>query len=88
MVFFIDLLIGSYNTVCVSHLFYAYDTFFIEEWRKVNHFHIVNILHHFYWLQIILHKYSLMGFGVTFEDVELAALVIGCVATKMSFTYR
>lgn len=73
-----------------SHLFYTYYTIFIREWKETNLHHIVEILQCLFMvtrLKINLNKHRLLGIGVSFHEVKIVAPLIGCGATKFSFTY-
>nr|GEU46661.1 RNA-directed DNA polymerase, eukaryota [Tanacetum cinerariifolium] len=83
--------IGSSDTVCLFHLFYADDTVFIGEWNEENLLNIVRILQCFFLafnLRINLHKCSIIGVGgVKTEEVSRKATLIGCDIGKTPFKY-
>ncbi|GJT74505.1 RNA-directed DNA polymerase, eukaryota [Tanacetum coccineum] len=89
--FFKGIKIGSNNTVCISHLFYADDAVFIGEWNEENLHNIVRILQCFFLasgLRINLHKCSIIGVGgVKTEEVLRKATLIGCDVGKTPFKY-
>ncbi|GJS48997.1 cyclic phosphodiesterase-like protein [Tanacetum coccineum] len=73
-----------------SHLFYADDAVFIGKWDKSNLITIVNVLNYFFLasgLKINLHKNKLMGISIPQEDVNMAAISIGCTTLTMPFKY-
>nr|GEV72802.1 RNA-directed DNA polymerase, eukaryota [Tanacetum cinerariifolium] len=73
------------NNMMLSHLFFADDALFIGEWSRSNINNMVSILdcfHKVYGLKINLHKSSLFGIGVPFEEVKLLSLSTGCNALQ------
>nr|GEY05385.1 RNA-directed DNA polymerase, eukaryota [Tanacetum cinerariifolium] len=68
------------NNMMLSHLFFADDALFIGEWSRSNINNMVSILDSFHkvsGLKINLHKSSLFGIGVPFEEVKLLSLATG-----------
>ncbi|XP_071726969.1 uncharacterized protein [Rutidosis leptorrhynchoides] len=66
------------------------DVAIISEWKYTELDAILLILNRFYLeseLKINLHKSSLIGIGVNFNEVELLAAKTGCTATSTPFTF-
>ncbi|GKA92855.1 RNA-directed DNA polymerase, eukaryota [Tanacetum coccineum] len=89
--FFKGIHVGSFESIHISHLFYADDAVFIGEWKEENLRHLVSILQCFYLasgLRINIQKCSIMGVGgVTHAEVTRGANVFGCEASKTPFKY-
>nr|GEW37116.1 RNA-directed DNA polymerase, eukaryota [Tanacetum cinerariifolium] len=78
------------DTLTLSHLFYADDAIFIGKWERANVITIVRMLNCFFMasgLQINIHKSKLMGIGISIEEVNAAANIIGCSTFSTPFTY-
>nr|GFA40594.1 RNA-directed DNA polymerase, eukaryota [Tanacetum cinerariifolium] len=78
------------DTLTLSHIFYADDAIFIGKWERANVITIVRMLNCFFMasgLQINIHKRKLMGIGVSIEEVNAAANIIGCSTFSTPFTY-
>nr|GEV15709.1 RNA-directed DNA polymerase, eukaryota [Tanacetum cinerariifolium] len=78
---------GSIN---ISHLFYADDVMFIEEWSDANLKGIINILQCFFLasgLKINIHKSQVMGVGIPSNIVKQAAASLGCGVLLNQFRY-
>ncbi|GJS76418.1 RNA-directed DNA polymerase, eukaryota [Tanacetum coccineum] len=78
------------ESLTLSHLFYADDAVFIGKWDKANVVTIVHMLKCFFLaagLQINIHKSTLMGIGVSHEEVKVAANIIGCSTFSTPFNY-
>lgn len=76
--------IGS--SLKISHLFYADDAVFIGEWSDINLTCIMHILSCFSLssgLKINIMKSHLLGVGVPYEDVNIAARSLGCLACRL-----
>nr|GEW47367.1 RNA-directed DNA polymerase, eukaryota [Tanacetum cinerariifolium] len=85
---FKGLNIGTSFTI--SHLFYADDAAFIEEWSNANFSGITKILQCFsllFGLKINLKKSHLLGVGLPTEVVHDAAENLGCSTMKTPFKY-
>ncbi|GJT62657.1 RNA-directed DNA polymerase, eukaryota, reverse transcriptase zinc-binding domain protein [Tanacetum coccineum] len=83
------LQIGN-GDVTVSHLFYADDVIFLEEWNVRNVSNIVLLLQCFFLvsgLKINLAKCRLMGVGVPIGEITEMANIIGCEASTIPFVY-
>ncbi|GJR34328.1 RNA-directed DNA polymerase, eukaryota [Tanacetum coccineum] len=68
------------ESLTLSHLFYADDAIFIGKWDRANVITIVHMLKCFFLasgLKINIHKSKLMGIGVSHEDVNAVANIIG-----------
>ncbi|KAL7598123.1 hypothetical protein Lser_V15G21490 [Lactuca serriola] len=82
-------LIGDGGFV-VSHIFYADDTLFLEEWDEQNIANLVTILNCFYLvsgLKLNLQKSNLLGIGVSFQQMEEMAVITGCAPASLPFSY-
>ncbi|GJY66487.1 RNA-directed DNA polymerase, eukaryota, reverse transcriptase zinc-binding domain protein [Tanacetum coccineum] len=78
------------NSLTLSHLFYADDAVFVGKWDISNVKTIVNVLNCFFLasgLKINLHKSKLTGIGVSKEDTEFAASIVGCSTCSFPFHY-
>lgn len=78
------------NSLTISHLFYADDVVFVGEWDASNLNTIVKVLNCFFLasgLKINMHKSKLMGSGVSSEEVESAARIVGCSTFTSPFNY-
>nr|GEZ10451.1 RNA-directed DNA polymerase, eukaryota [Tanacetum cinerariifolium] len=78
------------SSLSLFHLFYADDALIIGEWSKDNLRCIINVIQCFYLasgLQINIHKSQLLGVGVPWSDVEMAASSIGCSIMNSQFRY-
>ncbi|KAJ0621814.1 putative RNA-directed DNA polymerase [Helianthus annuus] len=74
----------------LSHLFYADDALVMGEWSEWNIKIIARILRVFHLcsgLKININKSSLIGVGVTQEEVVDMAAVLGCQVGEYPFTY-
>nr|GEX24130.1 RNA-directed DNA polymerase, eukaryota [Tanacetum cinerariifolium] len=79
-----------HESFAISHLFYADDAVFIEEWSEGNLENLVRILNCFYLasgLKINLQKSHVLGVGVPYEDVRHGASLIGCDVMRTPFKY-
>ncbi|GJR98128.1 RNA-directed DNA polymerase, eukaryota [Tanacetum coccineum] len=78
------------NSLSLSHLFYADDAIFIGKWDIDNIKTIVNVLKCFFLasgVKINLHKSKLTGIGVSKDQVDLAASLVGCSTFYPPFHY-
>ncbi|GJW38881.1 RNA-directed DNA polymerase, eukaryota [Tanacetum coccineum] len=78
------------ESLTLSHLYYADDAVFIGKWDKANVVNIVHMLKCFFLasgLKINIHKSKLMGIGISHEDVNAAANIIGCSTFSTPFNY-
>nr|GEU80032.1 RNA-directed DNA polymerase, eukaryota [Tanacetum cinerariifolium] len=78
------------DTLTLSHLCYADDAIFIGKWERANVIAIVLMLNCFFMasgLQINIYNSKLMGIGVSIEEVNAAAIIIGCSTFSTPFTY-
>ncbi|GJZ21920.1 RNA-directed DNA polymerase, eukaryota [Tanacetum coccineum] len=78
------------ESLTLSHLFYADDAVFIGKWDKANVVTIVHMLKCFFLasgLKINIDKSKLMGIGISHEDVNAAANIIGCSTISTPFNY-
>ncbi|GKC19136.1 RNA-directed DNA polymerase, eukaryota, reverse transcriptase zinc-binding domain protein [Tanacetum coccineum] len=78
------------HSLHVSHLFFADDVLLLGEWSSVNISNLVNLLNCFYkvsGLKLNLHKSNLFGIGVDPLEVSNSALVTGCQAQCLPFSY-
>nr|GEY52461.1 RNA-directed DNA polymerase, eukaryota [Tanacetum cinerariifolium] len=74
----------------ISHLFYADDAVFIEEWSDSNLDNIVKILKCFFLasgLKINIQKSQVLGVGVPRNIVNQATSLIGCAVMQNPFQY-
>ncbi|GKB82382.1 hypothetical protein Tco_0949277 [Tanacetum coccineum] len=89
-VMFSPIIIGTNETVSISHLFYADDAMFIGKWSSSNANVHVMMLYCFFLvsgLKININKSSIYGLGVNSSEISLMANRIGCMANKLPFTY-
>nr|GEW16639.1 RNA-directed DNA polymerase, eukaryota, reverse transcriptase zinc-binding domain protein [Tanacetum cinerariifolium] len=85
-----SIIIGTNETVSISHLFYADDAMFIGKWSSSNANVLFMILHCFFLasrLKININKSSIYGLGVNSSEISLMADRLGCMANKLPFTY-
>nr|GEZ93570.1 RNA-directed DNA polymerase, eukaryota [Tanacetum cinerariifolium] len=78
------------ESMTISHLFYADDAIFIEEWSESNMENIVIMLKCFFLasgLKINIQKSHIMGVGVADGLIHQAASLIGCAIMKTPFQY-
>nr|GEW61541.1 RNA-directed DNA polymerase, eukaryota [Tanacetum cinerariifolium] len=78
------------DSMVLSHLFFADDVVFIEEWNDSNLNTIVHVLKSFFLasgLKINIHESKLMGIGVRSDEVDRAAKVVGCSTLSTPFSY-
>ncbi|GJY96181.1 hypothetical protein Tco_0512542 [Tanacetum coccineum] len=78
------------HSLHVSHLLFADDVLLLGEWSSMNISNVVNILNCFYkvsGLKLNLHKSNLYGVGVDLTEVSNLALVTGCQAKCLPFSY-
>nr|GEV24148.1 RNA-directed DNA polymerase, eukaryota [Tanacetum cinerariifolium] len=78
------------ESMTISHLFYADDAVFIEEWSESNMENIVIMLKCFFLasgLKINIQKSHIMGVGVADGLIHQAASLIGCAIMKTPFRY-
>ncbi|GJT96115.1 RNA-directed DNA polymerase, eukaryota [Tanacetum coccineum] len=78
------------NSLMISHLFYADDAIFVGKWDINNIKTIVNFLKCFFMasgLKINLHKSKLARIGVSKENIDLAANIMGCSTFSPPFNY-
>ncbi|GKB76698.1 RNA-directed DNA polymerase, eukaryota [Tanacetum coccineum] len=78
------------DSMTISHLFYADDAVFIEEWSDSNMENIVKILNCFFLasgLKINMQKSHIMGVGVADVLIQQVASSIGCAIMKTPFRY-
>ncbi|GKF32307.1 RNA-directed DNA polymerase, eukaryota, partial [Tanacetum coccineum] len=76
------------GSLTLSHLFYADDAVFIGKWDKANFITIVHVLKYFFLasrLKINIHKSKLMGIGISHEEVNTTANLIGCTTFTTPF---
>ncbi|GJT89436.1 RNA-directed DNA polymerase, eukaryota [Tanacetum coccineum] len=76
------------GSLTLSHLFYADDVVFIGKWDKANFITIVHVLKCFFLasgLKINIHKSKLMGIGISHEEVNTTANLIGCTTFTTPF---
>ncbi|KAJ0907043.1 putative RNA-directed DNA polymerase [Helianthus annuus] len=74
----------------VSHLFYADDAIIIGDWSRDNIKNFIRILKCFHLclgLYINFGKSNLFGVGMSFEDIEGMAAVVGCKAESFPCKY-
>ncbi|GJU80207.1 RNA-directed DNA polymerase, eukaryota [Tanacetum coccineum] len=72
----------------LSHMFYADDAVFIGKWDKANFITIVHVFKCFFLasgLKINIHKSKLMGIGISHEEVNMNANLIGCTTFTTPF---
>ncbi|GJT21440.1 RNA-directed DNA polymerase, eukaryota, reverse transcriptase zinc-binding domain protein [Tanacetum coccineum] len=82
--------IHIYDSLRLSHLFYADDVIFVGKWNLSNLSTIVNVLKWFQLasgLQINLYKSKLMGIGIPNDVVASTARSIGCSTLHTPFNY-
>nr|GEX24429.1 RNA-directed DNA polymerase, eukaryota [Tanacetum cinerariifolium] len=78
------------DLMVISHLFYADDAIFMEEWSDSNMANIVKILRCFFLvsgLKINIQKSQILEVGVHRNHVSRAALLIGCTVMQTPFRY-
>ncbi|GKB11447.1 putative RNA-directed DNA polymerase, eukaryota, reverse transcriptase zinc-binding domain protein [Tanacetum coccineum] len=78
------------HSLHVSHLLFEDDVLLLGEWSSMNISNVVNILNCFYkvsGLKLNLHKSNLYGVGVDLIEVRNFALVTGCQAKCLPFSY-
>ncbi|GJX36859.1 putative RNA-directed DNA polymerase, eukaryota, reverse transcriptase zinc-binding domain protein [Tanacetum coccineum] len=78
------------GAISISHLFYADDAMFIEEWSDANLKGIINILQCFFLasgLRINIHKSQVLGVCISRSIVMQAASSIGCGVMHKQFRY-
>ncbi|GJR48045.1 RNA-directed DNA polymerase, eukaryota [Tanacetum coccineum] len=78
------------HSLHVSHLLFADDVLLLGEWSSMNISNVVNILNCFYkvsGLKLNLHKSNLYGVRVDLTKVSNIALVTGCQAKCLPFSY-
>ncbi|GJU97813.1 RNA-directed DNA polymerase, eukaryota [Tanacetum coccineum] len=78
------------NSLTISHLFYADDAIFVGKWDINNIKTIVNALNCFFMasgLKINIHKSKLAGIGVSKENIDFAANIMGCSTFSPPFNY-
>nr|GEV00798.1 RNA-directed DNA polymerase, eukaryota [Tanacetum cinerariifolium] len=78
------------SSLHILHLFYADDSIFMGQWNQSNIDTITRVLDFFHrasGLRININKSKLMGISVDISKVEQAAVKIGCLILKTSFTY-
>ncbi|GJX02851.1 RNA-directed DNA polymerase, eukaryota [Tanacetum coccineum] len=74
----------------VSHFFFMDDVLLLGEWSSVNITNMVNLLNSFHkvsGLKLNLHKSNLFGIRVDPSEVSNSALVTGCQAQCLPFSY-
>nr|GEX41989.1 putative RNA-directed DNA polymerase, eukaryota, reverse transcriptase zinc-binding domain protein [Tanacetum cinerariifolium] len=79
-----------HGSVNISHLFYADDAMFIEEWSEQNLHNIIKVLKYFHLasgLKINIAKSQVLGVGVSQNVVLQAANRIGCAVLNTPFRY-
>ncbi|GJR69426.1 hypothetical protein Tco_0015491, partial [Tanacetum coccineum] len=87
---FTPITVGNNNQVPISHLFYADDAMFIGKWTCENVNALMLMLHCFFLasgLKINAQKSSISGIGVRPSNVRNMAVIFGCTATTLPFTY-
>ncbi|GJX05708.1 putative reverse transcriptase domain-containing protein [Tanacetum coccineum] len=78
------------HSLHISHLFFMDDVLLFGEWFSMNISNLVNLLNCFYkvsGLKLNLHKSNLFGVGVDPLEVSNSALVTGCQAQCLPFSY-
>ncbi|GJT29209.1 hypothetical protein Tco_0909484 [Tanacetum coccineum] len=78
------------SSLTLSHLFFADDDIFVGKWDSLNIRTIVNVLKCFHLasgLKINFHKSKLMGIGTRSEEVEAAAITMGCSIFTTPFVH-
>ncbi|GJS44823.1 putative RNA-directed DNA polymerase, eukaryota, reverse transcriptase zinc-binding domain protein [Tanacetum coccineum] len=84
---------GAYigkDNLRISHLIYADDVIFTDEWSHKNAHNLLCILRCFFLvsgLKINVHKSSILGICVSDEEISAMANVIGCGASKLPLKY-
>ncbi|GKF75356.1 hypothetical protein Tco_0224800 [Tanacetum coccineum] len=78
------------QSLCLSHMFYADDAIFLEEWSDGNISTLIYVLKCFFHasgLKINLNKSKIMGINVESAQVIQAAAKLGCLVLKCPFYY-
>lgn len=78
------------TNVLLSHLFYADDALFVEEWTKSNIKNLARILRCFHitsGLKVNFSKSRVFGVGVTLQETTWWALPLRCEPSSLSFNY-
>nr|GEU68392.1 hypothetical protein [Tanacetum cinerariifolium] len=78
------------NNLRISHLMYVDDVIFMGEWLITNAHNLLCILRCFFLvsgLKINVHKSNLSGVGMSNDDIQAMAIVIGCGAATLAFKY-
>ena len=78
------------SSMHTSHFFYMEDAIFLGDWKESNCTNIVSILQPFFLASVLMmnvHKSWLLGVGVPFNEVEMVAKCIRCVALKFPFMH-
>ncbi|KAK9065703.1 hypothetical protein SSX86_015104 [Deinandra increscens subsp. villosa] len=78
------------KTLEISHFFYADDAIFLGQWTERNIKNIVMLLKVFHsvsGLDINISKCSILGVGVSFDEVSRFANFTGCKPDRLPFTY-
>ncbi|XP_071727980.1 uncharacterized protein [Rutidosis leptorrhynchoides] len=76
------------DKIIVSHLQYADDTIFLEEWKKRNASNLMKLLIELiYRLKVNFSKSCLFGFGVSNSSTEEMAGFMRCSIGSFPFTY-
>lgn len=79
--------VGSSN-YALSHLLYADDVIFVNDWSHSDISNITTLLREFYnqsGLKINMQKSNLFGIGVEWSDVQAMAELNGCIPGKLPF---
>nr|GEU54289.1 RNA-directed DNA polymerase, eukaryota [Tanacetum cinerariifolium] len=78
------------ESVSISHLFYANDAVFIEEWSDDNLVNLIRILNCFHLasgLKINVQKSQVLRVGISWDVVNQGATLIGCAVMHTPFKY-
>nr|GFA62787.1 putative RNA-directed DNA polymerase, eukaryota, reverse transcriptase zinc-binding domain protein [Tanacetum cinerariifolium] len=74
----------------ISHLFYADDVVIISKWNRQDMDNKIRVLQVFYLasgLKFNIAKSNVYGIGVSLDEIEYMARVIGCASDTILFTY-
>nr|GEZ95080.1 RNA-directed DNA polymerase, eukaryota, reverse transcriptase zinc-binding domain protein [Tanacetum cinerariifolium] len=78
------------HSLCLSHMFYAYDAIFMGQWSDVNITTLIHVLECFFHAsgpKINLFKSKIMGVNVEGSYVNQAAVKLGCQVLTSPFIY-